>query len=59
MSVFAQFVPYELAEGTWAERRDEIADATLAAIARFAPTSPTAWSSARCSGPRTSRSAWA
>ncbi len=37
MSVFAQFVPYELAEGTWAERRDEIADATLAAIARFAP----------------------
>jgi phytoene dehydrogenase-like protein len=37
MSVFAQFVPYELAEGTWSERRDEIADATLAAIARFAP----------------------
>jgi phytoene dehydrogenase-like protein len=37
MSVFAQFVPYELALGTWDERRDEIADATLAAIARFAP----------------------
>jgi phytoene dehydrogenase-like protein len=37
MSVFAQFVPYDLAEGTWDERRDEIADATLAAIARFAP----------------------
>jgi phytoene dehydrogenase-like protein len=37
MSVFAQFVPYELARGTWDEQRDEIADATLAAIARFAP----------------------
>jgi phytoene dehydrogenase-like protein len=37
MSVFAQFVPYDLAVGTWEERRDEIADATLAAIARFAP----------------------
>ena len=37
MSVFAQFVPYTLASGTWEERREEIADATLAAIARFAP----------------------
>ncbi len=37
MSVFAQFAPYELATGTWDERRDEIADATLAAIGRFAP----------------------
>jgi phytoene dehydrogenase-like protein len=37
MSVFAQFVPYDLAEGTWEERREEIADATLASIARFAP----------------------
>jgi phytoene dehydrogenase-like protein len=37
MSVFAQFVPYTLATGTWDERRDEVADATLAAIARYAP----------------------
>jgi phytoene dehydrogenase-like protein len=37
MSVFAQFVPYQLASGTWDGRREEIADATLAAIARFAP----------------------
>jgi phytoene dehydrogenase-like protein len=37
MSVFAQYAPYTLAAGTWDERRDEIADATLAAIARFAP----------------------
>jgi len=37
MSVFAQYVPYTLASGSWEERRDEIADATLACIARFAP----------------------
>jgi len=37
MSVFAQFVPYELGTGSWESRRDEIADAALAAIARFAP----------------------
>ena len=37
MSVFAQYVPHELASGTWDERREEIADATLAAIVRFAP----------------------
>lgn len=37
MSVFAQFVPYTLDTGTWETRRDEIADATLAAVARFAP----------------------
>jgi phytoene dehydrogenase-like protein len=37
MSVFAQFVPYELASGIWDERRDEIAAGVLAAIARFAP----------------------
>jgi phytoene dehydrogenase-like protein len=37
MSVFAQFVPYALAEGTWEDRREEIADAVLATIARFAP----------------------
>jgi len=37
MSVFAQYVPYTLAEGTWGARRDEIADAALAVIARHAP----------------------
>jgi len=37
MSVFAQYVPYTLASGSWDERRDSIADATLACIARFAP----------------------
>jgi phytoene dehydrogenase-like protein len=37
MSVFAQYAPYTLAAGSWDDRRDEIADATFAAIARFAP----------------------
>jgi phytoene dehydrogenase-like protein len=37
MSVFAQYVPYTLAEGTWETRREEIADAALAEVARFAP----------------------
>jgi len=37
MSVFAQYVPYDLADGTWAARRDEIADAAFAEVARFAP----------------------
>lgn len=37
MSVFAQYAPYALARGTWAERRDEVGDLAIAAIARFAP----------------------
>jgi phytoene dehydrogenase-like protein len=37
MSVFAQYVPYTLAEGSWESRREEIADAALAEVARFAP----------------------
>jgi phytoene dehydrogenase-like protein len=37
MSVFAQYAPHELAHGSWDTRRDEIGDATLAAIARVAP----------------------
>ena len=37
MSVFAQYAPYTLADGTWATRRDEIGDQVLVAIARFAP----------------------
>jgi phytoene dehydrogenase-like protein len=37
MSVFAQYVPYDLAHGTWDTRRDEIADLALDQVARFAP----------------------
>ncbi len=37
MSVFCQYAPYELAEGDWDARRDEIAAMALAEIAAFAP----------------------
>jgi len=37
MSIFAQYVPFALATGTWEQRREEIGDAALASIARFAP----------------------
>jgi len=37
MSVFAQYAPYSLADGTWDTRRDEIGDRVLDTIARFAP----------------------
>jgi phytoene dehydrogenase-like protein len=37
MSVFAQYVPYELDHGDWEHRREEIGDRAIEAIARFAP----------------------
>jgi phytoene dehydrogenase-like protein len=37
MSVFAQYAPYELADGDWDARRDQIAAAILDAIAVHAP----------------------
>ncbi len=37
MSVFAQYAPYELADGDWDARRDEIADLALTAIETRAP----------------------
>jgi phytoene dehydrogenase-like protein len=37
MSVFAQYVPDQLAEGDWESRRQEIADAAIAEVERFAP----------------------
>ena len=35
MSVFAQYVPYKFARGTWDERRDEVRRLTLDSLARF------------------------
>jgi phytoene dehydrogenase-like protein len=37
MSVFCQYVPYELAEGDWDSRRDEIVGMALDAIEAYAP----------------------
>ncbi|HYP24464.1 MAG TPA: NAD(P)/FAD-dependent oxidoreductase [Actinomycetota bacterium] len=37
LSVFAQYAPYELAEGTWEQRREEIGDLVLAALEQYAP----------------------
>lgn len=37
LSVFAQYAPYTLAEGTWDERRDEIGDAVLNTLEHYAP----------------------
>ncbi len=37
LSVFAQYAPYELAEGTWAERREEIGDLVISSLERYAP----------------------
>jgi phytoene dehydrogenase-like protein len=37
MSVFAQYAPYELAEGAWETRRAEIGNLILDAIAAYAP----------------------
>ncbi len=37
MSVFCQYVPYELAEGDWSSRRDEVANRALDAIEVHAP----------------------
>ncbi len=37
MSVFAQYVPYQLAEGDWDSRREEIAGLAIESIGRFSP----------------------
>jgi phytoene dehydrogenase-like protein len=37
MSVFAQYAPYDLAEGDWESRRTEVADGILDAISAYAP----------------------
>ena len=37
LSVFAQYVPHRFEEGTWDERRDEVGDAVLATLERYAP----------------------
>jgi phytoene dehydrogenase-like protein len=40
ISIFTQYFPYTLADGTWDERREAIADAVIAEFARYAPNVP-------------------
>jgi len=42
ISIFTQYFPYTLAEGTWDERRDEVARNVIAEFARYAPNIPDA-----------------
>jgi phytoene dehydrogenase-like protein len=42
ISIFAQYFPYTLAEGTWDGRRDEIAQNVIKEFAAFAPNIPDA-----------------
>jgi phytoene dehydrogenase-like protein len=40
LSLFVQYAPYELAEGTWEDVKEEFADRCIAEIARYAPNVP-------------------
>ena len=40
ISIFAQYFPYTLADGTWEERREEIGDRIVAEFGRYAPNVP-------------------
>ena len=51
MSVFAQYVPYTFASGTWDERRIEVRDLALASIGRFCNNLPEAVVDAQVLGP--------
>jgi phytoene dehydrogenase-like protein len=42
MSLFVQYAPYDLAEGTWDQRRDEIGVNIIDTLAMFAPNIPNA-----------------
>jgi phytoene dehydrogenase-like protein len=42
MSLFCQYAPYELAEGSWEERRDEIGANIVDTFAEYAPNVPDA-----------------
>ena len=37
MSIFVQYAPYDLAEGTWDEKRDAFADRCVEVLAQYAP----------------------
>ncbi len=51
MSVFAQYVPYKFAVGTWDERRDEVRQLALNSLARFCSNIDSAVIDAQVLGP--------
>jgi phytoene dehydrogenase-like protein len=51
MSIFAQYVPYRFAEGTWETRRDEVRRLAFASLARFCSNLPAAVVDAQVLGP--------
>ena len=51
MSVFAQYVPYALARGTWDERYDEVRKLALGSLARFCSNIDSAVIDAQVLGP--------
>jgi phytoene dehydrogenase-like protein len=51
MSVFAQYVPYKFAHGTWDERRDEVRALAMKSLARFCSNIPAAVIDAQVLGP--------
>ncbi|REJ64537.1 MAG: NAD(P)/FAD-dependent oxidoreductase [Planctomycetota bacterium] len=40
MSMFVQYAPYELAEGTWDDQKEAFADRCIEVLARYAPNVP-------------------
>ena len=42
MSIFVQFAPYELAEGSWDEQKEPFADRCIELLSRYAPNVPSA-----------------
>jgi phytoene dehydrogenase-like protein len=51
LSLFVQYAPYDLAEGTWDERRSEIGDNIVATLAEYAPNLPAAIEQMEVLGP--------
>jgi phytoene dehydrogenase-like protein len=51
MSVFAQYVPYKFADGTWDQRRDEVRKLAFNSLARFCSNIDTAVIDAQVLGP--------
>jgi phytoene dehydrogenase-like protein len=51
LSLFCQYAPYELAEGTWTERREEIGRNIIDTFAEYAPNLPRAIEGVEVLGP--------